>query len=70
MADQQPDPTAETEQEPAAPDVAEENRRRMREALAHKRGVEHPDDAARRTGGVRSTTPPPGGRDFTRRKSG
>lgn len=51
-------------------DPAEENRRRMREALEHKRGAQHPDDRARGAGGVRGGSTGPSRRDFTRRKSG
>lgn len=54
----------------AAEDLASANRRRMRAALEHKRGAEHPDDRAGSSGGVRGSTGPSAGRDFTRRRSG
>lgn len=75
-ADEAPDEVAGAEgaadTAPAAEeDVAEANRRRMREALDHKRGVKHPDDRASSGGPVSGgPLPPAAGRDFTRRKSG
>jgi len=57
----------------AGPDgesIADANRRRLREALERKRGVQHPDDRASGGSGVRGGATGPAKRDFTRRKSG
>lgn len=58
-----------TEAEASAPSAAEETKRRMREALDRKKGVQHPDDTARGGSGVRGRTAGTTRREF-RRKSG
>ena len=51
------------------PGPSEEDRRKLREALERKKGVQHPDDAARGGGAGRGTSPATTRREF-RRKSG
>lgn len=61
----QPEPAS----EPEPLSAAEEAKRRMREALDRKKGVQHPDDTARGGSGVRGRTAGTTRREF-RRKSG
>ena len=63
------DQTSQPAAAPAAPTAAEEAKRRMREALDRKKGVQHPDDSARGGSGVRGGAAGTTRREF-RRKSG